>query len=281
MRCSIKPRKSLGQNFLHSKGVLDKISRCVSSEPVSGWLEIGCGTGLMTERILETGCPFTGIELDSGLASFLRDRFLPEADDKMSRPVQFVNASFLDVAEEDLHLSDGYGIAGNLPYYLSTPIVERILLKFQRWKVCYFMVQKEFGERMFAAHGSRIFGRLSLFCSYYAEVTKAFDVKRGSFFPVPGVDSVFVCLRKRERLPDKIQEDWFFRLVRQGFSQRRKIARGLLKNLCDEKLLDAAFATTGIEPRSRAEEISLDKWLGLSDFICRRSAFMIAENGGL
>lgn len=266
---------------MHSKGVLDKISRCISSEEVSGWLEIGCGTGLMTERILETGCPFTGIELDSRLALFLREKFLPEADDKVNGRVQFMNTSFLDVKEEYSNLSDGYGIAGNLPYYLSTPIVERILLKFQRWKVCYFMVQKEFGERMFATHGSRTFGRLSLFCSYYAEVTKAFDVKRGSFFPVPGVDSVFVCLRRREKLPGKAQEEWFFRLVRQAFSQRRKIARGLLKVLCKEELLDAAFAETGIEPRSRAEEISFDKWLGLSDFICRHSDSMAAENGGL
>lgn len=264
----IKPRKAFGQNFLYSSGVLDKISTCISSEQVSAWLEIGCGTGLLTERLLRTDLPFVGVELDTRLMPILQDKFLSSPQKEKANCPLFINASFLDITEPELNLPSGYGIAANLPYYLTTPIIEQILQSFEHWQVCYFMVQKEFGERLVAAHGSRTFGRLSLFCSYYAEVSKVLTVKRGSFFPVPGVDSVFVKLKKKPVVLRKNEELCFFNLVRQAFSQRRKIARNLLKEHYNPVHLDLSFQKLEINLRSRAEEISLVQWLELSRLLC-------------
>ncbi|MCJ8346885.1 16S rRNA (adenine(1518)-N(6)/adenine(1519)-N(6))-dimethyltransferase RsmA, partial [bacterium] len=232
-------KKSLGQNFLHDPGTQAKILSLIESHSPTGILEIGCGTGCITKHIVKLNCPVLGIELDQDMKSNLETILASEENG-------LIMQSILNIPEQEVSakLKNDYLIIGNLPYYITTPILEQLLLSYTNWSVLYIMVQKEVGQRIYAKPGSKKYSRLSLMCQFYAHAKKVIDVIRGCFQPAPNVDSMFLKLERKRDLPSKEIGDTMFRVSKIAFSQRRKMAFNIIKRTMNEAILEKAFEIT-------------------------------------
>lgn len=257
-----KAKKSLGQNFLHDPGIQGKIVELIESDTPNSILEIGCGTGCITEHIVKMGCPVLGIELDDDMQDNLESLLSEPKNDLLMK-------SILDVAEDTVlsKLSKDYLIIGNLPYYITTPILEQLLLRYTQWSVLYIMVQKEVGQRIYAKPKSKQYSRLSLLCQYYTKAKRALDVKRGCFQPAPNVDSMFLRLERRVDLPPKEVAAKLFSVSKIAFSQRRKMAFNIIKKTMDEDILAKSFEAAGLIKTIRPEAIELDQWITMASKI--------------
>ncbi|MCO4784166.1 MAG: ribosomal RNA small subunit methyltransferase A [Candidatus Cloacimonetes bacterium] len=251
-----KAKKSLGQNFLHDPGTQNKIVSLIQDDNPSSILEIGCGTGCITEHIVKMGCPILGIELDDDMQENL-EKLLSAPENSL------MMQSILNVSEETIltKLSNNYLIIGNLPYYITTPILEQLLLKYTQWSVLYIMVQKEVGQRIYAKPKSKAYSRLSLMCQFYTHAKRVIDVKRGCFQPAPNVDSMFLRLERKRDLPSKEVSNKLFAISKIAFSQRRKMAFNIIKRTMDESILESAFEAAGVLKTIRPEAIELNEWI--------------------
>lgn len=211
-------RQRLGQHFLVRASVLERIARAACGEFEPLVIEIGAGRGALTQRLLARAARVIAIELDSGLVEYLRRKFAGEPR------VEIVCADALGIG------LDQWGpapVAGNLPYYAATPIIERVLSGFRR---AAFLVQKEVAERLTARPGGREYGYLSVQTWLYADAEVLFEVKPGAFQPPPKVDSALVLFQPRHRaeefsLPDPAA---FLRFAGECFRQKRKTIRNNL-----------------------------------------------------
>jgi len=254
----VEARKSLGQNFLHDPACHKKIRDCIQRSSQNHWLEIGCGTGEITKHFAQMGKSLTGVELDDRLIGPLESIFESMEEGRL------VHQSILDLSEQDLELPGAYSILGNLPYYITSPILEHVLQNYKGFDDFYLMVQKEVGDRIVSAHGSKTYGRLSLFVQLHCEARKCFDVKRGCFQPAPKVDSVFLHLKKRQQVPALEVRETLLKLAKIAFSQRRKKMAKLLKNVHSGFLWEECLEDMGKSPNSRAQELSVEDFLELT-----------------
>jgi 16S rRNA (adenine1518-N6/adenine1519-N6)-dimethyltransferase len=264
----VSPVKTLGQNFLHDRNLARWI---VEKAELSGddyVVEIGPGLGALTEFILESGARVLAIEKDQRLVEFLRKRF---ADSSL----EVVHADALDFDLRSLFAERQVKLLGNLPYYISS----QLLLKFTKYpspiSLWLLMLQKEMARRISAAPGTSDYGALSLVVQLQYRVEYLRTVPATVFLPQPDVDSAFV--RITPRLPDEVSShdpETFFRLVRQGFSQRRKQLRNLLREEIPD--WEEAAAEVGFDPRARAEQLSLEQWIALSE----RSRLRLSTDAG-
>jgi len=208
-------RKKWGQNFLRDKNIIRKIVDVLAPAPDDTVLEIGPGSGALTHELAERSRRVVAVEVDPLLIPGLKDS-LPEN----------VNVIQGDILKFDLsHMPEGYRVIGNLPYYITTPILFRVL-ESPRWRRTVFMVQKEVGARMTASPGSKEYGRLSVMVQALAKVEKSFPVPPTVFYPQPSVWSVVISL---EPSPDSPKDmSLFSEIVKQAFSQRRKKLRNTL-----------------------------------------------------
>ncbi len=255
----LSPRKRLGQCFLHDGNVAKKIvAVAVAMGPP--FLEIGPGLGGLTRLFAEEERPTVAVEVDRGLAAFLRERYEGSS-------VDIVEADFLAVpdAEWRRRFPAGGTVAGNLPYSVSSPIVLRLIDLREVFPRAVLMLQKEMVARLCAPPGGKEYGILSVYLGVLAEAREEFTVRRTCFTPSPDVDSAVMIVRFRTGVPD----DDFRRLqavVRAAFAQRRKTLRnapvpflaGGSAQWCD--LLRAA----GIDPAARAETVPPEKYLALA-----------------
>ncbi|MGE5189355.1 MAG: 16S rRNA (adenine(1518)-N(6)/adenine(1519)-N(6))-dimethyltransferase RsmA [Gemmatimonadota bacterium] len=255
----LSPRKRLGQNFLHDDNVARKIvGRAVAMGPP--FLEIGPGLGALTRLLAEGGYPAVAVEVDRGLAAFLRGRYGGSS-------VAIVEADFLSVpgAEWRRRFPAGGTVVGNLPYSVSSPIVVRLIDLREIFPRALLMLQKEMVARLCAPPGGKEYGILSVYLAVLSEAREEFAVRRTCFTPSPDVDSAVVAVRFRPGIPDAD----FGRLqavVRAAFAQRRKTLRnapvpflpGGSAQWCD--LLLAA----GVDPAARAETVPPEKFLALA-----------------
>ncbi len=264
-RIRVSPVKTLGQNFLHDRNLARWI---VGKAELTGddyVVEIGPGLGALTEFILESGARVLAIEKDQRLVEFLRSRFV-------DAPLEIIHADALDFDLRPLFAERRVKLLGNLPYYIAS----QLLLKFTKYpspiSLWLLMLQKEMARRISAAPGTSDYGALTLVVQLNYRVEFLRTVPATVFLPAPDVDSAFV--RITPRLPDELPEhdpETFFQIVRQGFSQRRKQLRNLLKNEVPE--WEQATAAVGFDPRARAEELSLAQWISLSE----RSRLRLAD----
>jgi 16S rRNA (adenine1518-N6/adenine1519-N6)-dimethyltransferase len=253
----VSPVKTLGQNFLHDRNLARWIVEKAALTPEDYVVEIGPGLGALTEFILASGAPVLAIEKDRRLADFLRRHFTSER-------FEVLHADALDYDVRRLFAQPRVKVLGNLPYYISS----QLLLKFTRHpspiSLWLFMLQKEMARRISAAPGTSDYGALTLIVQLRYRVEYLRTVPSSVFLPQPDVDSAFVRLapRKPDELPHHDAET-FFRIVRSGFSQRRKQLRNLLR----EAIPDWAGASQaiGFDPRARAEELTLKQWIALSN----------------
>lgn len=262
--------KSLGQNFIVNPSVCPKIAELGGAESEVGVLEIGAGFGVLTNELAARAEKVVVVELDS--------RLLPVLSYTLSdhKNVKVINQ---DILKTDLPalLAEEFGemevvVCANLPYYITSPILMMLLESRLPVKSITVMVQKEAGERICAVMPSRACGAVTAAVRYYSEPQILFPVSRGSFYPSPNVDSMVVRLDVKKELPlEGEAEKRLFRVVKAAFGQRRKtLVNTLSSGLKIEKARAAeAIAEAGLKPTVRAEELSLDEFIRLSQILTK------------
>jgi len=224
-------------------------------------LEIGCGTGALTRHIASKPQQFVGIELDRNLFQKLADQY-------SSPSVMFLNQDILrlDLSElmQKLCQPRKFKIVGNLPYYISSPIIEWLGKQSGMIESATVMLQAEVAERLMASPRSKEFGVLSLVATYFFTITKLTDVRPGAFRPVPKVSSTVIRLKPKTQTRLGLEEEWaLFAFLKQSFSQRRKTLWNCLKGSVDKGSLEAMLGHLGHPPDSRAEALSLEEFIRL------------------
>ncbi|NUS38109.1 MAG: 16S rRNA (adenine(1518)-N(6)/adenine(1519)-N(6))-dimethyltransferase RsmA [Lysobacter sp.] len=256
-----KAKKHLGQNFLHEKGVVEKIVQAIDPRPGDRIVEIGPGQGALTFPLLDRHGALTAIEFD-------RDLLAPLAQAAQAHgALTLVPADVLTV--DFTALADGGQIrlAGNLPYNLSSPILFHALDHAAAIRDMHFMLQKEVVDRMAAPPGSKVYGRLSVMLQAYCAVTPLFKVPPGAFRPAPKVDSAVVRLVPRAPATIGIEDPRrFAAIVRAAFGQRRKTLRNALAGVEDEGTIEAA----GLAPGARAEQLAVADFVRLANIATSR-----------
>jgi 16S rRNA (adenine1518-N6/adenine1519-N6)-dimethyltransferase len=254
-----RARKRLGQHFLTDTRILDRIVDALY--PAAGELviEIGAGRGALTERLLARGARVVAIELDRDLAAILRKRYAGE------RCVEIVEGDVLDMSLAALAHREPFTVVGNVPYYITTPIVFHILEQMVATRAV-LLVQREVAERMGAAPGSAAFGALSVNVQVSADVKVLFRVAAGAFTPAPKVESALVRLTPRDSSVIGLEERHGFRVFVQAlFAQRRKQLRGAIRSIMGVSPQAAAelLVSCGVEPSARAETQNVEMFVRL------------------
>ncbi len=243
------PKKSLGQNFLVDPNVRKKIIDACDLNNDDTVLEIGPGTGALTQEISKYVRQVLAVEKDDRLAAQLKEQF---------------QASNVTVVHDDILRFPFDGLAGkvkligNLPYNISTPIIEKILKHRERFAVVFVTVQLEYGMRLCAAPHTKDYGSLSCFAQYYADIRRLLKIKNTAFRPVPKVDSCFLRLDILARPRVSVNnEELLFKIIRSSFEQRRKMIRNSLASEVGGEDMDGFLTGLGLDPQSRAENLAL------------------------
>ena len=249
--------RRLGQHFLTRKSILDRIAAAACPETGVPVVEIGAGRGALTESLLERASKVTAIEVDPVLIHYLQQKFRDAVESGRLDLIQG------DVLKTDLAGSSAgvpVAIAGNLPYYITSPILERVFALGEHWSRAVFLVQAEVAQRLAAPPGGRDYGYLSVLTQIHARPQLLFDVPRAAFRPPPKVDSAVVLLEPRDatrewNLPDKAA---FLRFASACFQHKRKTLRNNLAPSYGKERLDALA-----EGRLRAEQLSVPQLAAL------------------
>ncbi len=256
MARGLRPKKHFGQNFLADPRLCRAIALACLPEPGGTVLELGAGLGALTAPLLERAARVIAVERDRDLVPELHSRFESEiAEGKLI--VLEADAKSIPLDATVLGSPGPHVLAGNLPYQIVGPLLELAIRSAHHFRRIVFLVQLEVADRLAAAPGSQAYGALSVFAQACATVRRAFVVRRGAFYPVPGVDSAVVVL---EPLATPISEETpAFRAVVSGaFSQRRKQLRNAWKGLLDLEpaAVEAAAARANIDLSLRGETLS-------------------------
>ncbi len=259
----LRPRHRLSQNFLADVEVLERILEEANPEPGDRVLEIGPGLGFLTGGLLTGGAAVTAVELDAGMADFLRGQFAGELD---AGQLRLIEGDALDQHLVRL-VEPPYDVVANLPYHITSPILHRLLGEAPRAERLVLMVQREVGERVAAAPGEMSY--LSVFVQYHARARVAFRVPREAFEPAPKVESAVLVLEPYahdDRLA-AVAEDRLWRLVQAGFRERRKMLHNVLRRQLpiESARVDAALAAVGIAPDRRPQTMAVGEWIALAE----------------
>jgi 16S rRNA (adenine1518-N6/adenine1519-N6)-dimethyltransferase len=263
-------KKSLGQNFLHERGVIEKILLAVDPKPGDRIVEIGPGQGALTLPMLDRHGALTAIEFDRDLLEPLA------AAARAHGELTLLHADVLSVDFTALAAAGGPAgsdtrlrLVGNLPYNLSSPILFHALDHAPAIRDMHFMLQKEVVDRMAAGPGSKVYGRLSVMLQAECAVTPLFKVAPGAFRPAPKVDSAVVRLVPRPAgAAGIVDRARFAAVVRAAFGQRRKTLRNALGGLLDAAAIEAA----GLRPDARAEQVPVEGFVRLANLPADGSA---------
>ena len=247
---SARPKKSFGQHFLHDQRYIGQIVSMIAPRPGDTVIEIGPGEGALTLPLLKAAGKLTAIELDTDLIPGLQSRAASVGE------LQIIHADVLKVDFTALAQSLGVErlrIAGNLPYYISSPILFHCVDHFGAIQDLHFMLQKEVVERMAAEPGSKVYGRLSVMLQLACQVEPLFDVPPEAFRPPPKVESSVV--RLLPLLPEQRHDadsSHVYSVVKAAFAQRRKTLSNALKQMLDGD----AIRRADVDPKARAETLS-------------------------
>lgn len=263
--------KGLGQNFLINPTVCPRMAEavCGSTKGKIGVLEIGAGVGVLTKELLERADKVVCVELDTRLLPVLNDT-LAGYDN-----LTLINEDILKVDLQGI-IKEHFGgmeicVCANLPYYITSPVIMRLLEEKHPLNKIIVMVQREAGGRLCAKVGTRESGAVTVAVSYYAQAKKLFDVSRGSFMPAPNVDSCVIELDLTKRGDYRVtDEKIFFKMVKSAFAQRRKtILNSLSSGMGIEKdKVSRAIQMANLSPTARAEALTMEQLVELSNKIC-------------
>lgn len=249
----LNAKKSLGQNFLKDDNILNRIADSIKTKD-DLIIEIGPGMGALTKKLINKDSYVIAYEIDERTKDYL----LPLENEK----TKIIYKDFLktDIKEDikDIKYNNLYVIA-NIPYYITTPIIEHIINENINVKAMTLLVQKEVAERFSAKPKTKEYGAITVYLNYFFEVEKLFNVKNTCFSPVPKVDSTVVKFTKKENIYD-VDNEKFFKFVTECFNQKRKTLKNNLKNYDWEKVKDVLDKNNILES-CRAEELSLEKFI--------------------
>jgi 16S rRNA (adenine1518-N6/adenine1519-N6)-dimethyltransferase len=249
------PRKSLGQNFLHDQNLASWIVEKLEIESGDHVVEIGPGLGALTEEIMRCGVSATLLEKDRAFAKYLREKY--------NRPdIEVIEGNALEYDTRVEFLRQPAKIIGNLPYYLSSALLFHFTADPCPFEHMVFTVQKEMGDRLSAAPGSKEYGSLSVIIQRQWQVTRLKTLPPSVFLPQPQVASVVLLLKRRA--PAELEETdaaKFSELVKAGFSERRKQVRKLLGRYGDSDRIEDALLSVALPLTARAEDISVKQWI--------------------
>ena len=251
--------KKLGQNFLISPGILQAIVYAARLGPGDTVLEVGPGIGTLTQGLAETGCQVVAVELDRRLISVL-SKTLEGYDN-----VRIVHGDVLKLDLLATVEAPRFQLVANLPYYITTPIIMRMLEERLPIDRLVTMVQLEVAQRMVAKPGGKDYGALSVAVQYYSEPSIVTEVPPDSFFPAPAVTSAVIRCDVREKPPvDIVDERLFFRIVKAAFGQRRKMLSNALR-ATGATDIPAWLERAGIDGNRRGETLSLQEFAALTN----------------
>lgn len=263
-----RPRKRLGQHFLHDVHVIDQILTAINPLPTQHLVEIGAGRGALTIPLWQQGHWLDVVEFDRELVAYLTQH---PARSPHSRIVQtdalHFDFSQLIVAGQPLR------IVGNLPYNIATPLIFHLLMYSRVLQDMVFMLQKEVVDRLIARPTTKAYGRLTVMLQYHCQAQRLFDVGRGAFQPRPQVMSSVVHLIPHAEPPlTAVNYVDFAEVVTSAFAQRRKVLSNSLKPLLDSQAIESA----AVDPQVRAETLTLADFVRLANvFTCVKSKTVI------
>lgn len=256
--------KNLGQNFLIDNSVLQDILEGTDINKNDFVIEIGPGVGTLTKELLKRAKKVCAIELDSDLIAILKEELKHYPNFQLIHK-DVLKTNFNEIIKDESSIK----IVANLPYYITTPIISKILNNKYNFKTLTIMIQKEVGERMISEPNCKRYGALSLLVQYYCDVEVLRKVSPYAFIPSPKVESIVIKLTKLNNPRVKIKsEDLFFRIIRCSFNMRRKTLWNALKALkLSREYIEKAFDKSGIDPKRRGETLSIEEFGLLSDCI--------------
>ncbi|NEP63113.1 MAG: 16S rRNA (adenine(1518)-N(6)/adenine(1519)-N(6))-dimethyltransferase RsmA [Symploca sp. SIO2G7] len=276
-----RPRKRFGQHWLRDPQILDQILAAAALSNTDRILEIGPGQGVLTKGLVPFTQAVVAVEVDRDLVRQLRQQF------QASERFHLIEGDFLDV-DMAAALADYPNfqfpnkVVANIPYYITGPILEKLLGRIhqpnpQPYESIVLLVQKEVAERLYAEPGTKAFNGLSVRVQYLANCKLVCPVPAQAFKPAPKVDSAVVRLNPRPFPQLATQPRLLNTLVKQGFSQKRKMLRNNLKSLVDRERLTKILETMGIDPQVRAEQLGVNSWVTLSNRVAELETSKLAN----
>ncbi len=268
----ISPKKLFGQNFLISEGILDKIIESSNIDGGDTILEVGSGLGALTLKLAKKAKQVIAVEKDRELVKILRERL---AEEKIKN-VKIIEQDILEFQTSDFKTKD-YKLIANIPYYLTSALIRKFLELNNKPQKIVLMIQKEVAQRICLPRRSLNGGGrsqqikmniLALSVQFYADAKILFYVSKENFWPAPKVDSAVIEISPKKELPG-IDEKLFFKVVKAGFANKRKqLAGNLSTNLgISKEEAEEILTSIGLNPKQRAEELDLEKWLELTKLL--------------
>ena len=250
-----KTKKSLGQNFLIDTYIVDRIIKSVDVKDNEKILEVGPGIGYLTKELKSFNSDLTCFEIDLDTKKYL-DKLV---DDK----TKVIYKDFMKVdLNEYYNKDDKIHVIANIPYYITTPIIEKIIDSNLNILDMTLMVQKEVADRLSSKPKSSEYGYITVYLNYYFEVNKLFNVDKSCFNPAPKVDSAIIQLKKKDKV--KVNEEVFFKLIKDSFRLKRKNLRNNLREYDLDKI-ETILSNHGLSLTSRAEELSLEVFIDIAN----------------
>lgn len=262
---NFKFTKSLGQNFLIDDKVLDDIVEGANVSKEDFVIEIGPGVGTLTKELLAKAKKVCAVELDSELIPILQEE-LQGYDNFELIHKDALKVDFNEIIGEE----ESVKVVANLPYYVTTPIIARMLNEDYKFKSLTIMIQKEVAERIDAEPNCKEFGSISVLVQYYCDTKIIRTVPPSSFVPQPKVDSIVIRLDKLDKPRVQVKDkELFFKIVRQSFNMRRKTLRNAIKSMkiIDGEEMEKVFENANIDPKRRGETLSLQEFANLADAV--------------
>jgi len=257
----IKPKKKLGQNFLTDNNIQKNIAASCDINSSDIILEIGSGRGELTGLIAKSAGFVFAVEIDQKLSELLKTNLGGHKN------ITIINKDFLKVNLKLIgaRFNKKLKIIGNIPYYITSPIIEHLIKNRSVINTVFLTVQKEFAKRIIATKGGKDYSSFSCFVQYYTDPKILFTINKNCFFPRPKVDSAFISLSIKESSAiNPNHERRLFKIIRSSFNQRRKTLRNSLKYVIPRNRLESFFQENSINPNTRPEELSLADFINLS-----------------
>lgn len=261
-------KKSLGQNFLIDTNILNRIVDHAHLTDEDGVIEIGPGIGALTEQLAKRAKKVVAFEIDQRLLPILADTLSPYPNVKVIHE-DILKANVSEVIASELHDVSNIMVVANLPYYVTTPIIMKLLQDHLPINGIVCMLQKEVADRMSAIPSTKDYGSLTIAVQYHTEAETVMTVPRTVFTPQPNVDSAVIRLIKRkEPIVNVKSEEFFFEIVKASFAQRRKTILNNLTSHFDKEHkqeIETSLQNAGIDARRRGETLTTEEFANLSD----------------
>ncbi|MFL2736049.1 MAG: 16S rRNA (adenine(1518)-N(6)/adenine(1519)-N(6))-dimethyltransferase RsmA [Gammaproteobacteria bacterium] len=252
----MQAKKRFGQNFLSDKKLLEDLVNLINVDSNDRLLEIGPGKGDLTKNLINICDSYFGIELDKDLLVFLRNKFPKNRN-------AFIDGDILKLSASEIYASNQFRVVGNIPYNISSPILDWCEKHYEKILDIHFMLQKEFALRCAGNEKTSSYGRLSVICKYLYEVTILKEVSKEFFNPMPKVDSLFVKFSPKKREVNQKELQNLKKVTRALFNKKRKKISNSLQDILEKETINNLDLNLNLRP----DELSLNEYLQISALV--------------